>query len=194
MKYIYNRVYDEDVFLYNEFIIFDDNNLPLSRKNKEFKQYTQALHIRSRFVVDRMYSIVRTYDDTEAITINEYLNKKLGSTLTNFELINQDGTALLIRITGNYNGNILQDGKLFLATVDYKSNDTIYPNKILERRLENISLLDEHTISYIKHFLMHSIEELVNKNYTKQTFKIDINHRVLNIVIDNILEKYLKQM
>jgi hypothetical protein len=101
MKYMHNKVYNEDVFLYNEFILLDDNNLPLSRKDKEFKSYTQALHIRSRFVVDRMYSIVRTYDDMEAIAINEYLNKKLGSTLTNFELINQDGTALLIRITGN---------------------------------------------------------------------------------------------
>ena len=76
MKYIYNRVYDEDVFLYNEFIIFDDNNLPMSRKDKIFKQYTSILHEHARFVVDRMYSIIRTYFFVCAI----FLKKSLKNT------------------------------------------------------------------------------------------------------------------
>lgn len=51
MKYIHNKVYNEDVFLYNEFVLLDDNNLPFSVKpDKEFKQYTWELYIRSRFV------------------------------------------------------------------------------------------------------------------------------------------------
>ena len=192
MIYIYNRVYDEDVFLYNEFIIFDDNNLPMSRKDKIFKQYTSILHKHARFVVDRMYSIIRAYDIPDATIINEYLSKTLGNSEMNFELMNSDGTALLINIIGTYDNCILRDGKLHISAIDYKANDTIYPNNVLERRLENINLLDGHITSYIKYFLIHSIDELISKKYVSDTFKLDINHNILNVVTDNILCKYLK--
>ena len=79
VKYIYNKVYDEDVFLYNEFILLTDDNLPMSRKDRQFKRHTSALHKLSQFVVDRMYSIIRTYDVAEAGIVNKYLSENMVS-------------------------------------------------------------------------------------------------------------------
>lgn len=192
VKYIYNKVYDEDVFLYNEFILLTDDNLPMGRKDRQFKRHTSALHKLSQFVVDRMYSIIRTYDVVEAGIVDKYLSENMDRVSGNFELMNPDGTALLINISADYDNYILRNVKLKLAAVDYQSSDKIFPNNVLERRLENINLLDDHIVMYIKHSLKNALDELINNDYADDKFKLDITHNILNIVTDSILEKYLK--
>lgn len=192
MKYIYNKVYDEDVFLYNEFVLLDDNNIPISRKDKQFKRHTSALHKLSQFVVDRMHSIIRTYDMAESIVIDKYLSEKMSNVSNNIELMNPDGTALLINISADCDNNILRRPKLKLSAVDYQLVDKIYPNYILERRLENISLINTQYVMYIKHSLKNAIAELIEDGHTDKKFRLDVTDNILNIVTDNILTNYMK--
>ena len=98
----------------------------------------------------------------------------------------------MINISADYDNYILRNVKLKLAAVDYQSSDKIFPNNVLERRLENINLLDDHIVMCIKHSLKNALDELINNDYADDKFKLDITHNILNIVTDSILEKYLK--